>query len=198
MDERQTWLRGHPGRFGARSGSRHGHSLDCDRQHEPDLRSWLAGAGNARRDAGPLRDLARGREPLRRKGPPGHRRTEDDRDGTHPHRGGHEPDRMDRRHEGRDDPASAEDKGERFRRRLPGFLRSRAWPRAGRTADNQITFYHNMGNQGLQFAAVGGLVWRKAHAERSVARCRPSGSCKISATEAVSERCVRAFREEEQ
>ncbi len=32
----------------------------------------------------------------------------------------------------------------------------------GRTSDDQITFYHNMGNQGLQFAAVGGLVYRKA------------------------------------
>jgi alanine dehydrogenase len=31
----------------------------------------------------------------------------------------------------------------------------------GRTSDNQITFYHNMGNQGLQFASVGGLVYRK-------------------------------------
>jgi alanine dehydrogenase len=35
---------------------------------------------------------------------------------------------------------------------------------AGRTRDDQITFYHNMGNQGLQFAAVGGLVFRKAKA----------------------------------
>jgi alanine dehydrogenase len=34
----------------------------------------------------------------------------------------------------------------------------------GRTSDTQITFYHNMGNQGLQFAAVGGLAWRKARA----------------------------------
>jgi alanine dehydrogenase len=34
----------------------------------------------------------------------------------------------------------------------------------GRTSDDQITFYHNMGNQGLQFAAVGGLVFRKAKA----------------------------------
>ena len=34
----------------------------------------------------------------------------------------------------------------------------------GRTRDDQITFYHNMGNQGLQFAAVGGLVFRKAKA----------------------------------
>ena len=32
----------------------------------------------------------------------------------------------------------------------------------GRTSASQITYYHNMGNQGLQFAAVGGLVWRKA------------------------------------
>jgi alanine dehydrogenase len=32
----------------------------------------------------------------------------------------------------------------------------------GRTRDDQITFYHNMGNQGLQFSSVGGLVYRKA------------------------------------
>ncbi len=31
----------------------------------------------------------------------------------------------------------------------------------GRTSKDQITFHHNMGNQGLQFAAVGGLVYRK-------------------------------------
>ena len=34
----------------------------------------------------------------------------------------------------------------------------------GRTGDDPITFYHNMGNQGLQFAAVGGLVYRLAAA----------------------------------
>lgn len=32
----------------------------------------------------------------------------------------------------------------------------------GRVNDNQITFYYNMGNQGVQFSAVGGLVYRKA------------------------------------
>lgn len=32
----------------------------------------------------------------------------------------------------------------------------------GRERDDQITFYHNMGNQGLQFSAAGGLVYRKA------------------------------------
>ena len=34
----------------------------------------------------------------------------------------------------------------------------------GRTRDDQVTFYHNMGNQGLQFSAVGGLVYNKAKA----------------------------------
>lgn len=33
---------------------------------------------------------------------------------------------------------------------------------AGRTSDSEISFYHNMGNQGLQFASVGGLVLKKA------------------------------------
>lgn len=32
----------------------------------------------------------------------------------------------------------------------------------GRTSDEQITYYHNAGNQGLQFSSVGGLVYRKA------------------------------------
>ena len=32
----------------------------------------------------------------------------------------------------------------------------------GRTRDDQITFYHNMGNQGLQFSAVGGPLYLKA------------------------------------
>jgi alanine dehydrogenase len=32
----------------------------------------------------------------------------------------------------------------------------------GRTSDDQITFYHNIGNQGLQFSSTGGLVYRKA------------------------------------
>jgi alanine dehydrogenase len=36
----------------------------------------------------------------------------------------------------------------------------------GRTRDDQITYYHNMGNQGLQFAAVGGLIYRKAIEEK--------------------------------
>jgi alanine dehydrogenase len=34
--------------------------------------------------------------------------------------------------------------------------------RPGRTNDEQITFYHNFGNQGLQFACVGGLVYERA------------------------------------
>lgn len=33
---------------------------------------------------------------------------------------------------------------------------------AGRTRDDQVTFYRNVGNQGLQFSAVGQVVYRKA------------------------------------
>lgn len=32
----------------------------------------------------------------------------------------------------------------------------------GRTSDDQITYYHNVGNQGLQFSSVGGVVYRLA------------------------------------
>ena len=39
-------------------------------------------------------------------------------------------------------------------------------PSLGRTDDKQITFYHNMGNQGLQFSSVGGLVYEKALQEK--------------------------------
>ena len=38
----------------------------------------------------------------------------------------------------------------------------------GRTRDDQISFYHNMGNQGLQFASVAGLVYRKAKGEQGI------------------------------
>jgi ornithine cyclodeaminase/alanine dehydrogenase-like protein (mu-crystallin family) len=37
---------------------------------------------------------------------------------------------------------------------------------AGRTSDDQVTFYHNIGNQGLQFSAAGGLVYEKALAAK--------------------------------
>ena len=36
----------------------------------------------------------------------------------------------------------------------------------GRTSDEQITYYHNIGNQGLQFSSVGGLVYEKALAAK--------------------------------
>jgi ornithine cyclodeaminase/alanine dehydrogenase-like protein (mu-crystallin family) len=37
---------------------------------------------------------------------------------------------------------------------------------AGRTSDDQITFYHNMGNQGLQFSAVGSVVYEQAKQQK--------------------------------
>ena len=36
----------------------------------------------------------------------------------------------------------------------------------GRTSRDQITFYRNVGNQGLQFSSVGGLVYEKIVASR--------------------------------
>src|SRR3990170_2212994 len=51
--------------------------------------------------------------------------------------------------------------GNGFRGDYPDFC-DLVYRRAqGRTSKDQITYYHNMGNQGLQFAAVGGLVYRK-------------------------------------
>ncbi|MEK7860063.1 MAG: hypothetical protein AAB284_01760, partial [Chloroflexota bacterium] len=42
----------------------------------------------------------------------------------------------------------------------------------GRTSRDQITFYRNVGNQGLQFSSVGALVYRKARAAgRSTGAC---------------------------
>jgi alanine dehydrogenase len=46
-------------------------------------------------------------------------------------------------------------------------------PSIGRTDDDQITFYHNVGNQGLQFSSVGGLVYEKA-LEAGVGRHMPT------------------------
>ncbi len=44
---------------------------------------------------------------------------------------------------------------------------------SGRTSREQITFYRNVGNQGLQFSAVGGLVYEKA-VERGFGREIPT------------------------
>ena len=43
----------------------------------------------------------------------------------------------------------------------------------GRTTSNQITFYRNVGNQGLQFSSVGGLVYEKV-IERNMGRDIPT------------------------
>jgi alanine dehydrogenase len=43
----------------------------------------------------------------------------------------------------------------------------------GRTDDDQISFYHNIGNQGLQFSSVGALVYRKA-VEKGLGRKLPT------------------------
>lgn len=45
---------------------------------------------------------------------------------------------------------------------LPDFADMVTGRAAGRTGPEQITFYRNLGNQGLQFASVGGLLYEKA------------------------------------
>jgi alanine dehydrogenase len=47
----------------------------------------------------------------------------------------------------------------------PEFWQLAAGEVPGRTSDEQITYYHNIGNQGLQFSSTGGLVYRKAKAQ---------------------------------
>ncbi|MEC8623094.1 MAG: ornithine cyclodeaminase family protein, partial [Pseudomonadota bacterium] len=56
---------------------------------------------------------------------------------------------------------------------FPDFSDLLTDPSIGRTDDNQITYYHNIGNQGLQFSSVGGLVYEKAK-EAGVGRQLPT------------------------
>jgi len=54
-----------------------------------------------------------------------------------------------------------------FRRDFPDFNDIASGRSPGRTSADQITVYINVGNQGLQFAAVGGLVYEAALARQS-------------------------------
>jgi alanine dehydrogenase len=47
-------------------------------------------------------------------------------------------------------------------RQLPTFADLAAGATSGRTQRDQITFYRNQGNQGLQFSSVGGWVYAEA------------------------------------
>ena len=44
----------------------------------------------------------------------------------------------------------------------PDFVELVAGKAKGRTSSQQITFYRNIGNQGLQFSSVGGWVYQQA------------------------------------
>jgi alanine dehydrogenase len=61
-----------------------------------------------------------------------------------------------------------------FRRDFPDFNDIASQRSPGRTCDEQITVYINAGNQGLQFAAVGGLVYEAALASQA-GRSIPTG-----------------------
>lgn len=56
---------------------------------------------------------------------------------------------------------------------FPDFSDLVSDPMIGRTDNDQITYYHNIGNQGLQFSSVGGLVYEKAR-ERELGREIPT------------------------
>ena len=56
---------------------------------------------------------------------------------------------------------------------LPDFADMVTGRAEGRTSPDQITFYRNLGNQGLQFASVGGLLYEMAMAAGS-ARALPT------------------------
>ena len=49
-----------------------------------------------------------------------------------------------------------------FRKQYPDYCDLITGKAKGRRSDSEITFYQNVGFQGLQFASVGGLVYRKA------------------------------------
>jgi ornithine cyclodeaminase/alanine dehydrogenase-like protein (mu-crystallin family) len=55
--------------------------------------------------------------------------------------------------------------GAPWHRNLPLFAELALGKVQGRTQDDQVTFYANTGNQGLQFAAVGGIMYRNAIAK---------------------------------
>jgi alanine dehydrogenase len=63
--------------------------------------------------------------------------------------------------------------GPRSAFKLPDFCDMVTGRAAGRTSPDQITFYRNLGNQGLQFASVGGLLYDKAMAA-GTARALPT------------------------
>jgi alanine dehydrogenase len=53
-----------------------------------------------------------------------------------------------------------------FRGDFPHISELIAGRQPGRTSEDEITFYHNFGNQGLQFACVGGLVFERVRERR--------------------------------
>ncbi len=65
------------------------------------------------------------------------------------------------------------EKSKGFRAEFPDFCDLVTGRAEGRSDDGQITFYHNIGNQGLQFSSVGGVVYEKAK-EKGVGRRLPT------------------------
>jgi alanine dehydrogenase len=71
--------------------------------------------------------------------------------------------------------AGSEAEQQRLPKAKHARIRTEDWPvytdvisgvAPGRTRADQITFYYTVGNWGVQFSSVGGLVWRRAMAQK--------------------------------
>jgi len=65
------------------------------------------------------------------------------------------------------------EKSKGFRVEFPDFCDLVTGRAEGRSDDGQITFYHNIGNQGLQFSSIGTVVYEKAK-QKGVGRRLPT------------------------
>ncbi len=123
---------------------------------------------------GSSRDAGCGNGQIRPGGAAGNRRPADEADRALPGRARPLAGCLHRRHGRGDEAHPGEEPAARFRRRQPGFHGSRQGRRQarlrgsrhrqvqGRTSRDQVTFYRNVGNQGLQFSSVGGSVYAQA------------------------------------
>ena len=75
----------------------------------------------------------------------------------------------------------------------PDFLDLVTGKCKGRTGRDEVTFYRNVGNQGLQFSAVGGFVYDQAVKDEKAGTSRPNGSCRTYAINLASGETARWY-----
>ena len=144
------------------------------RQHGAGLRRRLDRAGHARHQSRPPRDAGRQRRQVRRGDPPGHRGLQMKQTERFQAERGLSPaafiggtvEEMKRIPEKNPQPGFGGDSPEFMDRGKggdkPDFADLVTGKAKGRTSRDQVTFYRNVGNQGLQFSSVGGFVYEQA------------------------------------